>query len=558
MPLSNSNLRRYTPPTCTLEIAGKTSPLSRFAGKSILKDLRFELRFDDPRQPDDTRVTIRGDQTELEMLCEAVNSYVQNFLESPSTQLPLLSRTVTAASSSTSNENASQDFLASPASNVMNSDAIASRPLYAESNTVHDSGLDSNLQGTSKLRSLKSRSLTTDIYLEPKGLLAHNLILGHLATEESGPFVKLSVTQLFDLATALDEYTAEAVGLPKLNVLRWKKAPPAWASTAAAVVVAVGVTAAAMKYFDQPKTQPVTTASKPLTPTPPPAPATPTPTASIALLPTPTVPLPLSTAPTMPPPSRVNVPSTPAPLNNLPLGSQRSANSSLGNQRPTTTIPMNPAEPPGTPAKRSNPSILPGGIASRPNSPNSIAASPTIAISKRKSSPSSPEKPATQSSKPSLPEAAPSLPDLPSLKPGTSTASNSGEQSSPSASARTTSPSAQTNQSAPAPSDTVDRNNTLFDKIPQVGEVRDYLQQRWKPPSGLTQILEYYVVLNMNGTVERIIPINSSAVENLNRTNIPMPGEPFVSAVQGEGNPKIRVVFNPDGKVQTFYEGREK
>ena len=465
------------------------------------------------------------------MLCEAVNSYVQNFLESPSTQLPLISRAATATSSSTPSENASQDFLASPASNVMNSDAIASRSLYQESDRVDDSGLDPNHKVNSKLRSLKSRSLATDIYLEPKGLLAHNLILGHLATEESGPFVKLSVTQLFDLATALDEYATEAVALPKLNVLSWKKAPPAWSGTAAAVVLAVGVTAAAVKYFDQPKSQPVTTASQP-TPTPSPTQATPLPTASIALLPTPTVPLPLSTAPTMPPPSRVNIPSTPAPLN-VPLGSQRSTNSSLGNQRPTTTITVNPAEPPVTTAKRPEPPILPGGIASRPNS---ITPSPTIAISKRSPSPASaekapPEKPATRPNKPSVPETAPSLPDLPSLKPGTSTASNSGEQSIPPASARTTSPSAQTNQSASAPTDTADRNNTLFDKIPQVGEVRDYLQQRWQPPSGLTQILEYYVFLNLNGTVERIIPINSSAVENLNRTNIPMPGEPFVSAV---------------------------
>jgi hypothetical protein len=491
------------------------------------------------------------------MLCEAVNSYVQNFLESPSTQLPLISRAATATSSSSPSENASQDFLASPASNVMNSDAIASRSLYQESDRVDDSGVDPNHKVNSKLRSLKFRSLATDIYLEPKGLLAHNLILGHLATEESGPFVKLSVTQLFDLATALDEYAAEAVGLPKLNVLSWRKAPPAWSGTAAAVVLAVGVTAAAVKYFDQPKSQPVTTASQP-TPTPPPTPATPLPTASIALLPTPTVPLPLSTAPTMPPPSRVNIPSTPGPLNNLPIGSQRSTNSSLGNQRPTTTISVNPAEPPVTNAKRPNPPIVPGSIASRPNSPDSITPSPSIAISKRNSSTSSNEKPATRANKPSVPETAPSLPDLPSLKPGTSTASNSGAQSSPPASARTTSPSAQTSQSASAPTDTADRNNTLFDKIPQVGEVRDYLQQRWQPPSGLTQILEYYVLLNLNGTVERIIPINSSAVENLNRTNIPMPGEPFVSAVQGDGNPKIRVVFNPDGKVQTFYEGRER
>lgn len=560
MPLSNSNLRRYTPPTCTLEIAAKTSPLSRFVGQSVLKNLRFELRFDDPRQPDDQRVTIRGDEIELEMLCEAVNSYIQHFLESPSTQQLLISGTPRASSGLTAHDNLSQDSLASPASSVMNSDAIASGSLYSELGKLDDSALEPNLKRNSKRRSLKARSLATDIYLEPKGLLAHNLILGHLANEESGPFVNLSVTQLFDLATALDEYAAEAVALPKLNALSWKKAPPAWAGTAAAVVLAVGVTAATVKYFDQPKNQPVaTTANQPPSPTPPPTPATPVPTAPVTLLPTPTVPSPLATAPILPPPSRVNIPSTPSPLN-LPLGNQGSTNSSLGNQRPTTIIGVNPSEPATNRPNRPDIPVFSGGAADRPSS---ILPTPTVAISKRNPSPSPsadkapPAQASTRTPKPGIPETAPSLPDLPSLNPSPSTASNSESASVPPAPARTTSPSNNTNQAASSPTDTGDKN-TLFDRIPQVGEVRDYLQERWKPPSGLSQILEYYIFLNPNGTVERIIPINSAAVENLNRTNIPTPGESFVSAVQGEGNPKIRVVFNPDGKVQTFYEGRER
>jgi hypothetical protein len=65
MPLSNSVLRRYTPPTCTLEVVAKSSPLSRWVGQSLMKDLRFELRFDDPRQPEEKRVTIRGNAGDL-------------------------------------------------------------------------------------------------------------------------------------------------------------------------------------------------------------------------------------------------------------------------------------------------------------------------------------------------------------------------------------------------------------------------------------------------------------------------------------------------------------
>lgn len=500
---------------------------------------------------------------ELEMLCEAVNSYIQNFLESSSTQQLLISGTPRASSGSTPHDNLSQNSLASPTSSVINSDAIASRSLYQEPGKLDDSTLDPNLKRNPKRRSLKARSLATDIYLEPKGLLAHNLILGHLANEESGPFVNLSVTQLFDLATALDEYASDAVALPNLNPLSWKKAPPAWAGTAAAVVLAVGVTAATVKYFDQPKNQPVaTTANQPPSPTPPLAPATPVPTPAITLLPTPTVPSPLATAPILPPPSRVNIPSTPSPLN-LPLGNQGSTNSSLGNQRPTTIIGVNPSEPATNRPNRSDIPVFTGGGAGRPNS---MAPTPTVAISKRNPSSSSsaptadkapPAQAPRQTTKPGIPETAPSLPDLPSLNPSPSTASNSDNSSIPPATTRTASPTADTNQAASAPTEMGDKN-TLFDRIPQVGEVREYLQERWKPPSGLTQILEYYIFLNPNGTVERIIPINSAAVENLNRTNIPTPGESFVSAVQGEGNPKIRVVFNPDGKVQTFYEGRER
>ncbi len=61
MPLSNSVIRRYTPPTCTLEVFAQSSPLSRWMGKTVLKHLSFELRFDDPRLPEEHRVPIRGD-----------------------------------------------------------------------------------------------------------------------------------------------------------------------------------------------------------------------------------------------------------------------------------------------------------------------------------------------------------------------------------------------------------------------------------------------------------------------------------------------------------------
>ena len=46
----------------------------------------------------------------------------------------------------------------------------------------------------------------THIHIESSSYLTHNLFLGSLANQTSGPVIELSLLQLFDLATALDEY----------------------------------------------------------------------------------------------------------------------------------------------------------------------------------------------------------------------------------------------------------------------------------------------------------------------------------------------------------------
>jgi hypothetical protein len=93
-----------------------------------------------------------------------------------------------------------------------------------------------------------------------------------------------------------------------------------------------------------------------------------------------------------------------------------------------------------------------------------------------------------------------------------------------------------------------------LDKIPQVAEVKNYFEQRWKPPAGLNQTLEYSLSLNSDGSIQRIRPLGQAAGDFIDRTNIPLPGEPFVSAVAGGSSPTIRLVLTPDGKVNTFLE----
>jgi hypothetical protein len=94
--------------------------------------------------------------------------------------------------------------------------------------------------------------------------------------------------------------------------------------------------------------------------------------------------------------------------------------------------------------------------------------------------------------------------------------------------------------------------NPAFDPIPQVAEVKAYFQQRWKVPEGLTQTLEYQLVLNANGTIQGIVPLGEAAGNYVDRSGIPLPGESFVSPLKDITSAKIRLVLNPDGTVQAF------
>ncbi len=538
MPLSNSVLRRYTPPTCTLEIVAKSSPLSRWVGQSVLKDLRFELRFDDPRKPEEERVTIRGNRTELEMLCDAVNSYVQEFLDPSPTELPLALHSSPTADSSMPRADPNQDSDPYPASGVKPFNSVAAQAFEEEPDTSPSA---SRLESKSKVRSLKPRT-PSNIYLQPNGLLTHNLFLGSLATQESRPVVDLSVLQLFDLATALDEYAAEVVALPNLSSpLSWKKAPPPWASAAAVVLLAVGVTTAGVRYLNQPSTvqeaavppedqQASATPQLPVTSQVPVAPTTPLPSPSASPLQTPVLPPGLSSAPKLAPPSPVITP--PPATGNLPSAAQRQT-------LPILPAPQRIAISPNRPA----PQILAGAGASR--------STPTSSASSSSASRPSSGSPTAQKTTPSTPTTPPLLPDLPTLSP-TPTAGQAAGTANPSA--ITPSPSGATGNQPESATSRNGSNNTLFDNIPQIAEARSYFQQRWQPPANLSQTLEYSLSLNPDGSIQRIIPLGQAAGQYIDRTDMPLPGEPFVSAVAGGGNPTIRVVLSPDGKVNTFLE----
>jgi hypothetical protein len=47
----------------------------------------------------------------------------------------------------------------------------------------------------------------------------------------------------------------------------------------------------------------------------------------------------------------------------------------------------------------------------------------------------------------------------------------------------------------------------------------------------MEQTLEYSVLIDENGSIQSIVPMGKAAADYIDRTNMPLAGEPFVSAV---------------------------
>jgi hypothetical protein len=452
-------LRRYTPPTCTLEIAAAGSALSRWTDRTVLKNLRFQLSFDDPKLPSDRQVVVSGNRTQLEALTEVVTDYVQQLLTA--THLP--GQGLTAAQ--------------------------PLEPLEPEP-VIPSSSPSKEAMGMS---------------LHPQGLLSHQLRLGALATDASGTTVNLTTLQLFDLANVLEEYSAEAVSLPTSGHAGWlTKLPKRWPTVAAVSVLALGATAGIAKFVMDVSAPAPQIASVPgqrqvnselnsnLFPTlsPPPIEASP----SITLQPLP--PPPSGTQPNAPGLPPVGVTQAPAPAQLSPAVSNGS-NTSNGSKQTT--------------------GINPNGT---------VAALPSESLARSRSLP--PRLTGTGE--------APEVASTAALAPSSLNEAGSA-----------VAPTPESNRSAPD-------SSTAFDTIPQVAEIRSYFQQNWQPPKGLTQTLEYRLLLSANGSLQRIVPLGQASENYLDRTNMPLMGEPFVSPSRNGETPQIRLVLEPDGKVRTFLE----
>lgn len=92
-----------------------------------------------------------------------------------------------------------------------------------------------------------------------------------------------------------------------------------------------------------------------------------------------------------------------------------------------------------------------------------------------------------------------------------------------------------------------DKNSTAL-------EVKNYFNKHWQRPTGLTQTLEYSLVLNKDGNLERISPLSNAAAKYIDQANMPLPDSQLISPRKEEGKTNIHLVLSPDGKVKAELE----
>jgi len=424
-----STIHRFTPPTCTLEITGQKSPLSRWTDNNVSKKIRFKLRFDDPRQATSREVTIQGDEQELLQLQTVINDYVQTQLHS---SFELLK--------------------ANPVTPV----ATINEQLP---------------------------------YLNPQGLMHHELFFGSLARDSDRQKIKLGTVQLFDLVTALEAYQAEIAVLSDIEKAKSEqKVIPFWGKIAAVAIATVSIATVISVLQPQPQQNIASDRSAPES------------TAAIPEF------------------SEITPPDSPD-------ANQKPASPKLGEPLASEKrLPPPPAvETPKPKPDIPDPADYPLSQVARQSGLND-------SVKQKKSQPQS-----TEAEK-ILGEASPEI-----ISPADKTS-----QSRQKIELEAEEDIAQTDRDLVAKSSPT--------QLSQIQEVTAYFENNWQPPENLQQGLEYRLVIAPDGSIQRVVPLGKAARIYLSQTKIPVNGESFISPVSETQPVVIRLLLNPDGRVQTFSE----
>lgn len=499
---SRSAIRRYTPPTCTLQVTAKKSPLQAWTSRPVFENARFELRFDDPRQLEQSPIVLKGNSEQLEALYQAVSNYVQNFL-SNSTPARLTAYVGVVGGDGDAESLAIPGLVASSSKFVSAEDNASQAPTLQVGESI-------------------SQQTPT---LQPLGLLSHKLDFGDLATEKSGESIELSATQLFDLAAALDSYHEEMMVLPHLPPTRPAIPLRTWGSAVAGVVAAVGLTTAVIMVMDntietsEMEIESLTEGDTeerisdiPTLPNPP-----------VQPIPSPTVPDGIASGNQLPPPPPVGrspvSPNPPATVQTVPRNN--------AGDRTTSQLPTPPPV-----AVQPRPTQNPPGAIPPANDP--AADIPSLGDSVPQ---------------PSLPDIQPRQPNAPeSMAEALGQNRSNRPQSTNNAPESVAEALGQRGGNAP-------ESSTSRGSVPQMAQIQSYFEQNWEPPENLEEELRYRVIVNTDGTLKRIIPLNNASGIFIDRTPMPLLGRDFgITPPSNNATPQFRVVLRPDGGVETTLE----
>ncbi|AFY40123.1 hypothetical protein Lepto7376_3984 [[Leptolyngbya] sp. PCC 7376] len=488
--LTPTLIRRYTPPTCSLEVVAKTSALSQWTGNPVIKELDFELSLDDPRLVTENKILLTGDRQQLEDLVEVVTDYVQNFLQQTNPVFDF---------APTQNIYTYQ----TPGSNAGNIATIA-RP-----------------------------------QLETKGLLSHRLHLGRLANDVSGQTIQLSATQLYDLANALESYSADMVALPTLTAGRNRKNVMRWGAIAASFLIVVGVSKTA---FDlQQSSQNETAASLE------------------AVEETATE----FEQQVVPPDLHSSYTFTEVPELEEALEAEKADPSTVQLEaiatNPTPAGSPKPASP--QPAASSAPppseTATAGGSLESVPRPPAIANAPTPIIPRQQASSGIESAAPSVAREAPIATASPPAP-APSVTAAAPADGNFGTSAQRGASIGLNSVAADYSYSADAYDDSVSGEVTAAPVDPvltgdRLEQTQQYFDSRWQTPEGLEETLEYRLNIDQTGNLQKVVPLGKASELYQSRLSYLATGNKIVGATENPAQ-TIRLVLDPDGTVQTFEE----
>ncbi len=528
------------------------SPLSVWAGRSVVRGVRFRAWLLPEGVAEAEAIVLRGDRVQLEALCLAVDRYLEEAWQEPG--------------------------------------------------IVEVSG---------------------EIYLRSAGLVGHELVLGKLGRRVQPvalSVLRLSMAQLADLASVLEQYRADVLALPPLQERQglWQLAGVSarqWRVIAAVAIAAVGAAGVATRIIQLPfPTTIVSTTSDSAAPTLPDSsskllPQTSAPQESYqpaqpsAALP----PAPLSVTPkarqkAQSQPSsqhRLSTASLPPTDGNQPTGAAPGStrSSSLGRRfdRPPQwqspfanaatgepQVALAPGQPSveigqatGSSASFSTTSTLEGfsspSVQRSVGSPTTTPAPGSLSTSASVPAPEGINLPTgtfSGSLEISVPLAFPSADMVPASDmvpaaelPNAATGTEPTSAPVPRPAALPPAAPSSTSQGSALPStqgqtnrEPPNRAMTRSAPLPQVAEVQQYLEQRWQPPVGLAVPLVYRLLLKPDGSVGASQPLNEAA--HRYRASLPLPaaGQPFVSPWANGRSLQLRVVLNPNGRIYVVEE----